>query len=230
MSTTSINATSINAAFVGKSAVNHKPVAPVLDPLVAWQRLRAGNDQFVLPVRAHHRASLDGRPMAAVFRCADTGLASDAVFGQSRGALIDVSTWGHVIDSGVLATLEWALDGLDVPLIVVLGHQDCLAMRAAMRAWTDAAIPDGAARNVIEQAIGSIVRRGVAADSLTAVTSAHIVETGLALLERSPVIARRFDAGTCAIVCASTDSDGRIVAHATIGAVGEVYGPLLECI
>ena len=201
------------------------------DPLIAWQRLRAGNESFVLPVRGHREAPPEERPTAAVFRCADTGLASETVFGQSWGSLIDVSTWGHVIDNGVLGSLEYAVDALDVPLIVVLGHEDCHAMRTAMRAWTDAVIPDGVARTMVEHAIGSIVRRGAAADSVQTVTAAHVAETGLGLLERSPVIARRVDAGNCAIVCATTNSaDGRITVAATIGAVGEVDGALLECV
>lgn len=201
------------------------------DPLIAWQRLRAGNERFFMPVRGHRGGPIDEHPVAAVFRCADTGLASEMVFGQSWGSLIDVSTWGHVIDTGVLATLEYAVDTLEVPLIVVLGHQDCHAMRTAMRAWNDAVIPDGATRTVVEHAIGSIVRRGAAADSLEAVTAAHIAETGLALLERSPLIARRVDSGQCAIVCATTGpTDGKISAHATIGSVGEVDGALLECV
>lgn len=201
------------------------------DPLIAWQRLRAGNERFYMPVRGHRGGLVEQRPAAAVFRCADAGLASEMVFGQSWGSLIDVSTWGHVIDSGVIATLEHAVTDLEVPLIVVLGHQDCHAMRTAMRAWTDTVLPDGATRTVVEHAIASIVRRGADAESIEAVTAAHIVETGLALLERSPAIARKVDAGRCAIVCATTAStDGRIQAHATIGQVGEVDGTLLECV
>lgn len=201
------------------------------DPLIAWQRLRAGNEQFFMAVRGHRGGLVDERPVAAVFRCADTGLASEMVFGQNWGSLVDVSTWGHLIDGGVIGTLEYAVDTLEVPLIVVLGHQNCPAMRAAMRAWTDAELPDGATRTVVEHAIGSIVRRGCGAGSIEAVTSAHIAETGLALLERSPAIARRVDAGKCAIVCATTDpADGRIVVHATVGAVGEMDGSLLECV
>jgi carbonic anhydrase len=202
-----------------------------IDPLIAWQRLRAGNEKLVQPMRGHRGNALDDSPIAAVFRCADTGLASEMVFCQGYGSLIDVSNWGHVVDSGSLASLEYAVDVLQVPLIVVLGHDNCRAMKMAMRAWTDAVIPDDATRTVVEHAIGSIVRRGAAAGSLEEVTTAHIVETGLGLLERSPLIARRVDAGQCAIVCASTDAtDGRIVAHATIGAVGEVDGELLECV
>jgi carbonic anhydrase len=200
------------------------------DPLVSWQRLRAGNERFFVPVRGHRGAVIDEHPAAVVFRCADTGVASETVFGQSWGSLIDVSTWGHVLDTGVIATLEYAVETRGVPLIVVLGHQDCHAMRTAMRAWTDAVMPEGATRTVVEHAIGSIVRRGAAAESVEALTSAHLVETGLALLERSPAIARLVDEGRCAIVCATTNAEGRITAHATVGSVGEVDGTLLECV
>ena len=200
-------------------------------PLVAWQRLRAGAERPA-PVRGRPSAGpVDDQPVAAVFRCADTCLANEAVFGQATGSLIDVSTWGHVVDTGVLATLEYAVESLGVPLIVVLGHQDCPAMRTAMRAWTDAAIPAGAARTVVENAIGSIVRRGAGADTVAELTSAHVADTGLGLLERSPIIARRVDAGQLAIVCATTrSSGGGIAVHATVGAVGEVAGALVVCV
>jgi carbonic anhydrase len=201
------------------------------DPLIAWQRLRAGNERVATTNGHQHPELIDERPTAVVLRCADAGSASAIIFGQSWGSVIDVSTWGHVIDTGVLATLEYAVATLEVPLIVVLGHHDCHAMRTAMRAWNDAALPEGATRVVVEHAIGSIVRRGAAADSIEAVTSAHIVETGLALLERSPVIARKVDAGQCGIVCVTTRSEGgRLRACATVGAVGEVEGSLLECV
>jgi carbonic anhydrase len=63
------------------------------------------------------------------------------------------------------------------------------------------------------------------------VCSSDLVETGLGLLERSPVIARRVDAGRCGIVCATTNSDdGRLRAYATVGAVGEISDSLMECV
>lgn len=201
------------------------------DPISAWQSLRSGNESFFVPVRSRRRQLPAERPAAAVFRCADAPFASEVVFGQSWGSLLDISTWGHVIDAGVLATMEYAVDTLEVPLIVVLGHDDCAAMRAAIRAWDDAVMPEGATRTVVEQAMSSIVRRGCAAGPVDALMSSHIVETGLSLLERSPLIARRVDAGTCGIVCAATDpGTGRLRAQATIGAVGETEEPLLECV
>ena len=113
---------------------------------------------------------------------------------------------------------------------MVLGHPECRAMHTAMRAWTEAALPDGAARTAVEQAIGSIVRRGIHADSVDTLTAAHVVETGLALLERAPTISRRVDAGSCGMVCVTADADGGIRTLAAAGPVGETAETLLECV
>jgi carbonic anhydrase len=172
---------------------------------------------------------LPDRPVAAVFRCADPGVATEIIFGQSWGSLLTTSTWGHVIDTGVLATLEYAVETLEVPLVIVLGHHNCQAMHAAKRAWDHAALPNGATRNAVEHAMWSIVRRGIAADSVEPLTSAHIIETGLALMQRSPAIAQRVDHHKCAIICATTNPiDGQIQAHATFGAAGENEDTLVE--
>ena len=112
------------------------PTTATSDPLIAWQRLRSGNERLFQPVQGYRGNPIDDRPVAAVFRCADTGLASEMVFGQSYGSLIDVSNWGHVVDNGALASLEYAVDVLAVPLIVVLGHHNCPAMRMAMQKVT----------------------------------------------------------------------------------------------
>jgi carbonic anhydrase len=200
-------------------------------PSDTLQRLRAGNESFYVPLRSRRTETPSERPAAVVFRCADAGVASEMVFGQSWGSLLDVSTWGHVVDNGVLASMEYAVDTLGLPLIVVLGHQDCSAMQTTMRAWHHAELPDGAARTMVEQAMSSIVRRGSAADSVAAITAAHVTEVGLAILNRSPVIARRVDREQCGIVCATTDPvTGQVLPLATIGALGETDGALLECV
>lgn len=199
-----------------------------INPLTVWQRLRAGNED--LDNSSGRREGLAGtRPVAAVFNCPDARLSPSMVFGPGSGALIEVSNWGHVIDTGVIATLEYAVETLEVPLIVVIGHPDCDAIRTAMRSWNDATVPGGATRAVVEHVIGSIVRRGTGTDSIDAVTTAHAVETGLALLERSPIIARRVNAQKCGIVCATVGvADSRLTVHATVGAVGAADGSLLE--
>jgi carbonic anhydrase len=140
------------------------------NPLIVWQRLRTGNDHLYAPLGRRDEPASD-RQVAAVFGCSDSGLCGQQVFGQSRDSLIDIKNWGHVIDSGVIATLEYAVETREVPLIVVLGHQDCDAIRTAMQAWSDAVLPGGATRTVVEHVIGSIVRRGTEAESADAVAA-----------------------------------------------------------
>lgn len=200
------------------------------EPLNTWNRLREGNERLTHPGVAHREGHSAGKPIAAVFRCADAAQTSDVIFDQSLGSVLNVSTLGHVIDAGVLATMEYAVGTLEVPLIVVLGHQECSAMQMALRAWNEAIMPEGALRAVAEQTMSSIVRRGCAAESVDSVSVAHIVDTGLALLEHSPVISRRVDAGSCGIVCVTMELDGRLRTHATIGALGESQEALLECV
>ncbi len=186
-------------------------------PAATWQRLRSGD-------RSPHEHA-----PAAVFRCADAGVSTETVFGPTVPPLVDISTWGHAVDAGVLASIEYAVQTLEVPLIVVLGHDDCPAMRAALRAWERAELPDGAMRTAVEHALLSVVRRGTAADSVEAVTAAHVVETGLGLMHRSPALTRRVDDRSCGIVCATYGStDRRLHVHAIIGAVEDDTEALLE--
>jgi len=200
------------------------------EPLSTWNRLREGNERLTHPGVAHRERHCAGKPVAAVFRCADAAQTSEVVFDQGLGSVLNVSTLGHVIDAGVLATMEYAVGTLEVPLIVVLGHQGCPAMQLALQAWNEAIMPEGALRAVAEQTMSSIVRRGCAAESIDSVTVAHIVDAGLSLLEHSPVISRRVDAGSCGIVCVTMELDGRLRTHATIGALGDSHEALLECV
>ncbi len=178
------------------------------DATTVWRELRAG--------RPHQGA----RPVAAVFRCADAGISSETVFGQSAGSLVDISTWGHTVDTSVLASVEYAVDALGVSLVVVLGHDDCPAMQAALQAWKNAQLPDGAMRSAVENALLSVVRRGAAADCVASVTSAHIIDTATALVQRSPALARRIDRHEVGIVCATVSPGTHdIRVHATLGAV-----------
>lgn len=186
------------------------------DATLTWQRLRAGV--------AHPAAG----PVAAVFRCADAGFSSETVFGQAAGTLLDVSTWGHTVDTSVLASIEYAVDGLGVPLVVVLGHDDCPAMHAALRAWKHAQLPDGAMRTAVENALLSVVRRGAAADCVESVASAHVIDTGTALVQRSPALARKIDRSEAGIVCATwSPRTHEITVRATLGAVA-TDDPVME--
>ncbi|ORB84412.1 hypothetical protein B1987_12075 [Mycobacterium kansasii] len=202
------------------------------NPSIAWQRLQAGNQRFYAPLRSRQKATAkDHSPIAVVFRCADADTPSEVVLGQSWGSLIDISTWGHVIDTGVLATVEYAVGTLKTPLIVVLGHEDCAAMETALAAWNNVAIPEGAARAVVEQAISSLARQDADISTADELSAAHAVHTGVSLLHKSAVIAKAVDTGQTAIVClVSNAEDGRLRTCATFGHVDDSDSALLECV
>ncbi len=204
----------------------------MLNPSIALQLLQAGNHVFTQTQRSHPTAPAEGHaPLAVVFRCSDDHIASEQLLGQNSGSLIDVRTWGHVVDTGVLATIEYAVGTLKTPLIVVVGHHSCDAMQTAVDSWNNIAMPDDATRAVVEQAMSSLVAPGAGAYDADQLADAHIMQTGVSLLHKSRVIAAAVDARRCAIVCLTTDpANGRVHVCGTLGDITPSDVPLLEAV
>jgi carbonic anhydrase len=204
---------------------------PNTSPVTAWKALKEGNERFVAGKPQHpsqsvdHRASLAAgqKPTAVVFGCADSRVAAELIFDQGLGDMFVVRTAGQVIDSAVLGSIEFGVTVLDVPLIVVLGHDSCGAVKAALAAIHDGAIPGGFVRDVVERVAPSILlgRR----DGLSRVDEfeeRHVRETVAQLMSRSTAIAERVGAGTLAIAGATYHlADGRAALVDHVGEIGE---------
>lgn len=204
---------------------------PNTNPVTAWKALKEGNERFVAGKPEHpsqsieYRASLAEaqRPTAVVFGCADSRVAAEIIFDQGLGDMFVVRTAGHVIDSAVLGSIEYAVVVLNVPLIVVLGHDSCGAVKATLSALDDGQVPGGYVRDVVERVTPSILlgRR----DGLTRVDefeTRHVIETGAQLMARSTAISERVNAGTLAIVGLTYHlADGQVVLRRHLGDIGE---------
>ena len=70
-------------------------------------------------------------PFAAILGCADSRVSPELIFDQDQGDLFVVRVAGNILGAGGLASLEYAVEQLRVPLIVVLGHEGCGAVKAA---------------------------------------------------------------------------------------------------
>jgi carbonic anhydrase len=204
---------------------------PNTNPVTAWKALKEGNERFVAGKPEHpsqsieHRAGLaEGQtPTAVLFGCADSRVAAEIIFDQGLGDMFVVRTAGHVIDSAVLGSIEYAVTVLNVPLIVVLGHDSCGAVKATMSALDDGAVPGGYVRDLVERVTPSILvgkREGLSsADEFEA---RHVTETAAQLRARSTAIAERLDAGTLAIACLTYRlADGQAVLRDHLGDIGE---------
>jgi carbonic anhydrase len=204
---------------------------PTKTPVAAWKTLKEGNERFVAGKPEHpsqsveHRASLAAgqKPTAVIFGCADSRVAAELIFDQGLGDAFVVRTAGQAMDSAVLGSIEFAVTVLGVPLIVVLGHDSCGAVKAALAAIEDGAIPGGFVRDVVERVAPSILmgRR----DGLSRVDQfeeRHVRETVAQLLSRSTAIAERVAAGTLAVAgLAYHLADGRAVLLNHVGDIGE---------
>ncbi|MFV8319253.1 carbonic anhydrase [Mycobacterium sp. 23] len=204
---------------------------PNSNPISAWKALKEGNERFVAGKPAHpsqsidHRASLAGgqKPTAVIFGCADSRVAAELIFDQGLGDVFVVRTAGQAIDSAVLGSIEYAVAVLNVPLIVVLGHNSCGAVKATIDALDNGAIPGGFVRDVVERVVPSVLagRR----DGLSRVDEfeeRHVSETLKQLAARSSTIADRVADGTLALAGVTYQlAEGRAELVDHIGDIGE---------
>jgi carbonic anhydrase len=117
------------------------PEAPITDAEEALAELMAGNKRFVSghPTHGHNvsaaaAASGGQEPHAVVLGCIDSRVPLEAIFDQTFGSICVVRSGAHVLDRAVFGSVDFAVDKLGVPLIMVLGHKRCGAVQATVDA------------------------------------------------------------------------------------------------
>lgn len=188
-------------------------------PAQAWAKLARGNDRFVNGNHRHpnqdaaRRDSLTGgqAPFAALFGCADSRVAAEIIFDRGLGDLFVVRTAGHVVDTGVLGSIEFGVAVLGIPLVVVLGHDSCGAVAATVNAVHDGVLPGGYIRDIVERVTPSVLAAHQAGMTTPdEIEAEHVRHTLHLLTERSRLIADRVASGELAVVGAVYNlSDGR---------------------
>jgi carbonic anhydrase len=203
---------------------------PNSNPVSAWKALREGNERFVAGMPEHPSQSIADRarlaqgqtPTAVLFGCADSRVAAEIIFDQGLGNMFVVRTAGHVFDSAVLGSIEYAVTVLNVPLIVVLGHDSCGAVKATLGALDDGEMPGGYVRDIVERVTPSILLgRKEGLTRVDEFEARHVAETGKQLVDRSTAIAKGIESGTLAIAGVTYHlADGRACLRDSIGDIG----------
>jgi carbonic anhydrase len=114
--------------------------APSVSPDVALARLKAGNARFASHAVSSGKPTAERRaataksqyPFAIVVACADSRTAPEFVFDQNIGDLFVIRTAGNLVDDYAMGSIEYAVEHLGARLIVVLGHERCGAVKAAV--------------------------------------------------------------------------------------------------
>jgi carbonic anhydrase len=114
-----------------------------LSPAEALQELIAGNQRFLTnqltsvqqDLRALRSHTADKQePFAAVLACADSRVPVELIFDQTIGRLFVTRVAGNLVTPEIIASLEYAVAELGVKAILVLGHSNCGAVKAAIKA------------------------------------------------------------------------------------------------
>lgn len=104
-------------------------------------RLRQGNQRFIkgqlrprsdAPELRRRLADVSPRPVAVVVTCSDPRVCPELILDTKLGELFVVRTAGNVVDDVALGSVEFAVEALDAPVVVVLGHERCGAVAAAL--------------------------------------------------------------------------------------------------
>ena len=201
-------------------------------PAQVWREMVRGNERFVAGEPQHPRQDVERReqlagaqaPHAALFGCSDSRLAAEIIFDKGLGDLFVVRNAGQVISDSVIGSLEYAVDVLDVPLIVVLGHDECGAVSAAIDSLgADARpLPPHIARLIapIIPAVERVPTDGGRPDAIE-VGREHLRDTVAELFQGSELISEAVAAGTLAVVGANYRLlEGKVVPDVVLGDVG----------
>lgn len=136
-----------------------------LAPDAALQKLMTGNKRFVqsqikhrsLTIReAREKLAQGQKPYAIILACSDSRVPPELVFDQTLGQLFVVRVAGNVVDPVVLGSIEYAVSHLGSSLIMVLGHEACGAVTAAMDATGKTEGNIGAILDVVMPAVQNV--------------------------------------------------------------------------
>ncbi len=200
------------------------------NPQEAWGAMVEGNHRFVSGTPAHPRQDIDRRnqlaeqqkPFAALFGCADSRLSAEIIFDVGLGDLFVVRNAGQVIAETILGSLEYAVEVLGVPLILVLGHDECGAIRATIDSSQGKVATEG---EFIADLVSRIAPTVKAANAqglfeIDDVTQLHVQDTVNEMLTRSKLISAAVKSGKLAVVGANYKlALGEIRPIVTIGTV-----------
>ena len=134
--------TVISVALAACAPTSVEVENPVANADEALQRLLEGNQRYAankstdLNESQSRRVEVAGgqSPFATIFSCVDSRVPPELIFDRGLGDLFVIRTAGQVLDNAVLGSLQFGVAELKIPLLVVLGHEKCGAVKATVEA------------------------------------------------------------------------------------------------
>ena len=170
----------------------------------ALNRLKLGNKLYVndtsqsMDISSSKRASLQNKqnPFAVVVSCSDSRVVTSNIFNTGLGDIFDIKLAGNVVDDLALGSIEYAVEHLNTPLLVVMGHENCGAVTAAYNSVKNGEKVSGNIKEIVEE-IEPAVKNASSIDVIQQI-------------EKDSAIKKLVDEGKLKIVGAYYDLDGEV--------------------
>lgn len=187
-------------------------------PKEALLRLLEGNQRYaanksILNESASRRIEVAERqtPFATILSCVDSRVPPELIFDQGLGDLFVIRSAGQVLDKAVLGSLEFGVARLNIPLLMVLGHERCGAVKAAMEVLEKHTVAEADIDYLVD-GLAEAVEIGVKGggdpwDGAVRAQIALLVEK----LKHSPILNTAVEAGRLKIVGAWYDLESGLV-------------------
>ncbi len=199
-----------------ESAAGHAESAAGVSPDAALRMLVDGNARFVAGKLQHPNDTAARRtevakgqhPFAVILSCSDSRVPPEVVFDAGLGDLFVIRVAGNTADDLAVGSIEYAVEHAGASLVVVLGHERCGAVTAAVGAAKSKDPAPGhlaAVLDPIKPAVAKVA--GKTGDILDMVSRENVARVVAQLSESAPVLADRVKAGTLKIVGGRYDLD-----------------------
>lgn len=204
--------TAASLAFAPAISAKEKKPPPkpqnVLPPDAALDRLVKGNLRYVEGVSRRHdfkheREALAGgqNPFAGILSCADSRIAPEYAFDTGRGDLFVCRVAGNFASDEMIASLEYASSVLGVPLFMVLGHDSCGAVDAAIKSLKDNTTLPGHLPSLVTATAPAVkATEGKPGDHLANAIRQNVIDNVAKLKTATPILNAAVDQGKLRIV------------------------------
>ena len=205
------------AALTSSAVFAADPVAKsTLTPDQALKILKEGNDEFRTdaPYRAARgrerriQLALGQAPFCVLVGCSDSRVPPELLFGRGLGELFIIRNAGNTIDTAALGSVEYGVGVLGCPLVVVLGHEKCGAVAAAVDVVTKNATFPGVIGEMIQSILPAVLSvRDKPGDLMENAVEANARRVAARLKTQSPVLLEALRTNRVKVIAANYDLD-----------------------
>jgi carbonic anhydrase len=168
----------------------------VLPPDAALDRLLQGNARYIAGRSKRHDFKSEREPLtqgqnpfAGILSCADSRIAPEYAFDTARGDLFVCRVAGNFANDDIIASFEYGVAVLNVPLILVLGHDTCGAIDATIKSLKDNSTLPGHLPSLVTRLTPAVkATSGQAGDPLANAIKQNVIDNVAALKAATPIL------------------------------------------